>query len=215
MRLSTGFIIAGAYADKVRRAIHAQLREAVSRGEVELREVDRARAELNRILHRIIVEELKSDKGDVVRARVDYDVVDGKIVFKLDTLSLEYFKRVPDGEVAKAVERGLAEIKGEAAHRGDLEVERAASTPVGDQLFKVKREGREVGMLLVTPLDGEVMVRGALLEPKPIILKGRLPAARGLEEALSRGMASLLQGGREVSVEEAERALKDLSASAR
>jgi len=215
VRLSTGFIIAGAYADKVRRAIHAQLREAVSRGEVEPREVDRARAELNRILHRIIVDELKSDKGDVVRARVDYDVVGGRVVFKLDTLSLEYFKRVPDAEVAKAVERGLAELKGETAPGRGFEVERVASTPLGDQLFRVRREGREVGMLLVTPLDGEVVVRGALLEPKPYILKGKLPAAGGLEEALSRGMASLMLSGREVSVEEAGRALRDISASAR
>jgi len=70
-------------------------------------------------------------------------------------------------------------------------------------------------MLLVTPLDGEVVVRGALLEPKPYILKGKLPAAGGLEEALSRGMASLMLSGREVSVEEAGRALRDISASAR
>ena len=214
MQLSTGFIIAGAYADKIKKTMFAQLREAVSKGELESREIARAAAELNQLLYRVIVDELKSDKGDVVRARVDYDIVNGRVVFKLDTLKLEYFKRVPDEEVAKAVEKALAEFEKEAALRGAFEVEKVASTALGDQVFKVLFEGREVGMVAATPLDGEAAVRGALLEPKPTVIKGKLPVAEGLEEALSQGMASLLSTGREASSEEAGKVIEDLKALA-
>jgi len=71
--LSTGFIIAGAYAGKVRKTLFAQLRDHVKRGEVSAQEVARA-AELNRALYHILVERLKSDKGDAIKAKVEYDV---------------------------------------------------------------------------------------------------------------------------------------------
>ena len=164
--------------------------------------------------YRVIVDELKSDKGDVVRARVDYDIVNGRVMFKLDTLKLEYFKRVPDEEVAKAVEKAMDELEKEAALRGAFEVEKVASTALGDQVFKVLFEGREVGMVAATPLDGEAAVRGALLEPRPTVIKGRLPVAEGLEEALSQGMASLLSTGREASSGEASKVIEDLKALA-
>jgi len=212
MQLSTGFIIAGAYADKIKRTMFAQLKDAVSRGEVESREVARAAAELNQLLYRVIVDELKSDKGDVVRARVDYDIVNGRVSFKLDTLKLEYFKRVPDEEVSKAVEKAIAEFEREAALRGAFTVEKVASTALGDQVFKVIYEGREAGMMVVTPLDGEVAVRGALLRPRPVMLKGKVPVTEDLEVSLSQGVASLMSTGKEVSEEEASKAVEGIRA---
>ena len=96
--LSSGLVIAGAFADKIRRTLFAQ-----AKGQVESQEVVRASAELNRLLYEILVDKLKVDKGDVVRIRVDYDVKDGRIEWALSTLQLEAFKRIPDEEVAKVV----------------------------------------------------------------------------------------------------------------
>ena len=78
--LSTGFIIAGAYAGKVRKTLFAQLRDHVKRGEVSAQEVARA-AELNRALYHILVERLKSDKGDAIKAKIEYDVEDARVVW--------------------------------------------------------------------------------------------------------------------------------------
>jgi hypothetical protein len=102
--LSTGLIIAGAYADKVRRTLFAQLRDAVKQDKEFAREVARATAELNVVLYNILVEELKISKGDVVRVRINYRVEPGrKITWLYDTLRVEAFKRVPDESVEKVV----------------------------------------------------------------------------------------------------------------
>ena len=107
--LSTGLIIAGAYADKLRRTLFAQLRDIVRQDKEFAREVARASGEINRLLFIILVEKLKVDKGDVVRIRVQYDVENGRIKWYYDTLRVEYFKRVSDEEVTKAVKEVLEE----------------------------------------------------------------------------------------------------------
>jgi len=77
--LSTGLIIAGAYADKLRRTLFAQLSDRVKSGEIDSKEVARAAAEVNQLLFNIIVEDLKMNKGDVVRVRVDYEIEGSQI----------------------------------------------------------------------------------------------------------------------------------------
>ncbi|MEM4699753.1 MAG: DUF2258 domain-containing protein [Candidatus Nezhaarchaeales archaeon] len=212
MQLITGLVIAGGYADKVKKTMFAQLKEEVSKGAVDQKEVARAAAELNQLLYKVIVDKLKSDKGDVVRARVDYDIINGRIEFKLDTLRLEYFKRVPDEEVARAVEEAVAEYQRE--REAAFEVERVATTPLGDQLFRVLLRGREVGLVVATPIDEGAVVRGSLLEPRPVLLRGRLPAVEDVAEALRQQLPSLLAAGREVSAEEASSALERLKSLA-
>ena len=103
-QLSTGFIIAGAYADKVRKVAFAQLRDELRRGNIDAQTIVRRTAELNRLLYDILVNRLRVDKGDVVRIRIEYEVSNRDIVWKLDTLQIEVFRRVPDDEVRKAVE---------------------------------------------------------------------------------------------------------------
>ena len=102
-QLSTGFVIAGAYADKLRRVLFAQLRDRIKKGEIDNKTVAMRAGELNRLLFDVIVNKLKLDKGDVVRIRVEYDIVDGDIKWRLDTLRIEAFRRIPDDEIAKAV----------------------------------------------------------------------------------------------------------------
>ncbi len=106
--LSTGLVIAGAYADKLRRTLFAQLSDKVKSGELESTEVARAAAEVNQLLYNILVEDLKIDKGDVVRIRIEYDIGDGEIRWKKDTLSLEVFKRLDQNQVDEAVKKRVA-----------------------------------------------------------------------------------------------------------
>ena len=123
-QLSSGLVIAGAYADKVRRVLFAQLRNEIKSGKIESRQVAYRAGELNRILFEILVNKLKLDKGDVVRIRVEYELRDGDIEWKLDTLRVEAFKRVPDNEVEKAV-REVIESAKEILARPVTEEERA------------------------------------------------------------------------------------------
>ncbi|RLF09821.1 MAG: DUF2258 domain-containing protein [Thermoprotei archaeon] len=103
--LNTGLIIAGAYADKARRVLMAQVK-----GVVSPQEAVRAVGELNKVLFEILVNELKADKGDVVRVVVDYEVQDGQLKWNYNTLKLEFFKRVSDEEVNKQVKEALSRI---------------------------------------------------------------------------------------------------------
>jgi hypothetical protein len=107
--LSSGLIIAGAYADKVRRTLFAQMRDYVKQDKEIAREVARASGELNAVLFRILVEELKVEKGDVVRVRINYnfDPSAKRIVWDYNSLSIEVFKRVPDEQVASVVREAV------------------------------------------------------------------------------------------------------------
>lgn len=104
--LSSGLVIAGAFADKIRRTLFAQ-----ARNEVDNQEVVRASAELNRILYMVLVERLKIDKGDVVRVRIDYTIENGRINWSLNSLQVEAFKRIPDEEVSKNVSEVIENIQ--------------------------------------------------------------------------------------------------------
>ncbi|MEM1851870.1 MAG: DUF2258 domain-containing protein, partial [Acidilobaceae archaeon] len=101
--LRTGIVVAGAYADKVRRTLFAQTKDLVKSGELSPQEVARAAGELNRLLYEILVAELKTEKGDAVRITVDYKIEEGKIVWDLKTLQIQLWKAVSQTEVNKAV----------------------------------------------------------------------------------------------------------------
>lgn len=108
--LNTGIVIAGAYADKVRRTLFAQLGEIARRDREFAKEVARASAELNVVLYNILVEQLKVDKGDAVRIRINYTVDPSKkIRWHYDTLKLEVFRRVPDDQVTLTTSRVIRE----------------------------------------------------------------------------------------------------------
>jgi len=103
--LSSGLVIAGAYADKVRRTLFAQLKDLMRQDKEFAREIARAAGELNAVLYRILVEEVKIEKGDVVRIRVNYRIDPGskRIIWDYNTLSIEAFKRIPDEKVLEIV----------------------------------------------------------------------------------------------------------------
>ncbi len=103
MRLSSGYIIVGAYADKIRRTLFAQLKDRIKSGEIDSKDVAKAAADLNRLLYEVLVRRLKLDKGDVVRIIVEYDL-NGEIRWNLDSLRVEVFRRIPEDEVRPILE---------------------------------------------------------------------------------------------------------------
>lgn len=105
--LNTGLIIAGAYADKARRVLMAQVK-----GQVNPQEAVRASAELNKVLYEVIVNGIKADKGDVVRVVIDYELNNNQIKWNFETLRIELFKRVPDEEVKRRIYEALTKVMG-------------------------------------------------------------------------------------------------------
>lgn len=160
MKLSSGLVIAGAYADKVRRTLFAQLRDMIKREEIESKEVARAAAELNRLLYELFVNKLKLDKGDVVRVRVDYEVEEGVIKWNLETLEVEAFRRIPEEEVKSALSEVVSRAEEIAEAEVEYEVEEIGETDLGDMVYAIKLEGEEVGAVIATPINEESVVRG-------------------------------------------------------
>ncbi len=106
--LSTGYIIVGAYADKLRKTLFAQQSSLVKSGKLDSKELAKAAGELNKMLFEILVNKLQLERGDVVRVRVDYEVQDGAVKWKYSTLSIEAFKRIDQSSVDKAVREAFS-----------------------------------------------------------------------------------------------------------
>lgn len=208
-RLSSGFVIAGAYAFKIRRTAFAQLKEAMKEGIVKSGDVAYGVAQLNKLLYSILVEGLKVDKGDVVRIVVDYEVAPGRIDWKLDTLKIEAFRRVPEDEIKKVVESGLSKAEAIMAGIVEYSVEKIGDTEDGDVVLAIKLGDREVGALVLTPVDEEFayIKKAAVIEPSPLIVeKQKVPLdGRAVEEAVRSNIAILTTAARYVSDEEARR----------
>ncbi len=206
--LSSGYIIVGAYADKIRRTLFAQLREAIKRGEVDSKTVAKAAADLNKLLYEILVNRLKLDKGDVVRIRVEYEVENGDIIWNLESLKVEAFRRIPDEEVDRIVNESIGRMEDLEYKEERFEVVKLGDTDLGDSVYEVKFEGESVGALVVTPLNGEAIVRGAISKPNPIVIeKTRIEIGDSLEESL---VDLIEQRGREVDEDTAKRIVEEI-----
>jgi len=209
MRLSSGYIIVGAYADKIRRTLFAQLRDKIKSKEIDSKEVARAAAELNKLLYEILVNKLGLDKGDVVRIIVEYDVADDRINWNLETLKIEVFKRVPEEEVKRIIEDAISRIEElEEIEEARFEVEKAGETDLGDTVYFVKVDGEFAGALVLTPLNGEGIVRGAIVKPNPVVIeKTRIDVGENLEQTLMRLVE---QKGKEVDEDTAEKIVNEI-----
>jgi hypothetical protein len=206
-RLSTGLVIAGAYADKVRRTLFAQTRQY----NVPSNEVVRASAELNRVLFEILVNKLKIDKGDVVRIRIDYDIVDGKIKWYYDTLQIEAFKRVPDEEilsVVKNVTGGLSETESPKEIAMVANVLSLGKNAEGRSIYMLKDDrGETVGIVSVDEKGEESTISGVVVEPNPFSFsmnyRGEIRGAQDIVNIIRQAEK------REISKEEAKNMIKE------
>lgn len=201
--LSSGLVIAGAYADKIRRTLFAQLRDLVKQDKEIAREVARASAELNIVLYNILVNELRIEKGDVVRIRVNYsiDPRTKKISWDYNSLKVEAFKRIPDEQVTATVHgvvrNKLSQIL-EAfrlAPKAAEEALRAFETPV-EKAEEIVAPPQMPVSLPATPLDliGSVDLLGETVE-------GGVLVKFTSKDGLSLGLASLSPSGEEVVID--------------
>lgn len=208
-RLSSGLVIAGAYADKIRRTIFAQLRDTIKEGAIRGNEVAYGVAQLNRLLYSILVEGLKVNKGDVVRIIIDYDIAPGRIDWKLDTLKIELFRRVSDEEVRNVIEPILAGAEAIMTGIVEYSVEKLGETEDGDVVLAIKLGDREVGALVLTPIDNEFayIKKAAIVEPSPSIVERQRIALDGrtIEEAIKSNIGLLTTAARYVTYEESRK----------
>lgn len=211
--LRSGLVIAGGYADKVRRVLFAQLRDQLKSGEIEGREVARAAGELNRLLFEILVDRLRLDKGDVVRIIVEYEVSNGRITWKLDTLSVQAWRRMPDEEIQPAV-REVIESAGEILSQApSYDVERLGESDTGDVVYRLIYGGEEAGALLATPINGKAVVRLAVTQPRPKILKRHIIDVTGeLDESIRQALPSLIGQAEDAEKRQADRVVREIMA---
>jgi hypothetical protein len=209
-RLSSGFVIAGAYADKIRRTMFAQMRDYVKRDKEWGQRIALAIAQLNRFLYTLLVEQLKIDKGDIVRVRIDYDIDEQNknIVWKWDTLTVEAFRRVPQEEVEKVVKTLTAKALEISTAAVAYTLEKLGETFDGDVVLAIKLGEREVGAAIITPVNESLAVlkKGAVLEPTPAIFdKVRLDISPGkmLDEVLRETLSKVILSARHVDANEA------------
>ncbi len=211
--LRTGLVIAGGYADKVRRVLFAQLRDLIKSGEISNADVARAAAELNRLLFEILVNKLQVDKGDVVRISIDYTVDEEGIKWNLETLQIQVWKRIPDEDVEAKVKEALPEA--EALMKGaiELQVNKLGETDTGDIVYEVTYNNMRVGALLVTPLNGNAVVRGAITEPTPMVLKRSVVEVEGnLDDFIRENASRLISNARNTEKREAEKVVREILA---
>ncbi|HIP63155.1 MAG TPA: DUF2258 domain-containing protein [Archaeoglobus profundus] len=209
MKLSSGYIIVGAYADKVRRTLFAQLKEHIKNKEIDPQDVAKASAELNKLLYEILVNKLKLDKGDVVRIMIEYELVDNQVNWKLETLKIEVFKRVPEEQVKPVIEDAISRIEElEEIEEAKFEIEKAGETDLGDIVYFVKVGGEFAGALILTPLNDEGLVRGAIIRPNPVAIdKTKIELSEDLEHVLTELVE---QKGREIDEETAEKIVNEI-----
>jgi len=209
MRLSSGYVIVGAYADKIRRTLFAQLRDAIKSGRIDSKEVARAAAELNRLLYEVFVNKLKVDKGDVTRVRIDYTIRDGAVEWMYNTLEIEVFRRISDEEILRVVKEVTEKAKEIAEAEIEYKIEEAGKTDLGDIVYYLKLDNEFAGALIVTPIDGQGLVRGALMKPTALVIDKTKIIYEGIN-SIRNIIQSLIRAGRNVESSEAIKVINEI-----
>ncbi|MEM4936465.1 MAG: hypothetical protein QW780_05610, partial [Sulfolobales archaeon] len=145
----------------------------------------------------------------VVRILIDYEVSPGRLEWKLDTLKVEVFRRVPESEVETVVKSLLP--KAEKIMTGIVEysIEKLGETEDGDVVLAIKLGDKEVGALVLTPINDEFVYikKAAVIAPTPMVVeKQRVPLnGKTIEEALKSNIGILTTAARHVLDEEARK----------
>lgn len=206
----SGLTIAGAYADKLRKALFAQFASKVKAGELSKEDVARASRELNTFLYHILVEKLKLDKLDVVRINIKYEVHGRELRWDYDNLRIEAYKRIPQEKVDETIMEAVRHVK--EIIEGKYIVEEIGKTLTGDTLYKIRLGDLNVGVLEAIRLNDELLIKGALISPEPVMVEkirielyGRNPL-----EVLTEKLNEIISKSRKISRTEAEEAIKTL-----
>ena len=95
----------------------------------------------------------------------------------------------------------------------EFEVEKLGDTDTGDVIYDVRYAGRSVGALLVTPLNGSALVRGAVTEPTPLVLKRATITYEGdLDEYIKRNIAGIMEQAMNTERRDAEKVVREIKA---
>lgn len=209
-RLSSGLVIAGAYADKIRRTLFAQLKDYVRKDKEWGQKIALTIAQLNRFLYTLLVEQLKLDKGDIVRIRIDYEVhEDSKTINLLwDTLNVEAFRRIPQEEINNVVKNLVSQAVHISTAAVAYALERLGETFDGDIVYTIKLHDREVGAAIITLVNEHtaVLKKGAVIEPTPALfdkIKLDVSSDKSVEEVIQTTLSLVIQSARHVSIDEA------------
>ncbi|MEM0333589.1 MAG: DUF2258 domain-containing protein [Candidatus Aenigmatarchaeota archaeon] len=185
VRLSTGFVIVGAYAKKLRKTLFAQLKEKMKDKEIASK-LAYASAQLNKLLFEVIVNKLKLEKGDLVKIVIEYEFDENnkEVNWKYDTLKIISYKKVPQEEIEKHLEETLKELKGEPI----FTIEKIGESADGDLIFSVLSNNKDVGIMVITPLDEKsYLLKKAVVVDKEAfeIEKVKLEEVESLSETLT------------------------------
>ncbi len=185
----------------------AQLRDLIKEGSVRSANVAFQVAQLNKVLYRIFVDELRLGKGDVVRVSVDYEVKEGNIEWMFDTLKIEAFRRLSEDEVAEVLNKVRMNVKSIMEAVVAYSINLLGETEDGDLVYIMKLGDRDVGAFIVTPVNNELVFvkKGAALEPTPMVVEKLRIDCDGLsiEEALSQNISKFTSNARYVSFSDA------------
>lgn len=208
MSLNSGLVIASGYAKKLKKTIFAQLQKSIKEGQVSSQEVARAIGELNSILFHMLTDKLRVGKGDVVRIRIGYRIEGGRIVWDPMSLSVEIYRR--DDNAIEEIKSKLMEYWIDSARQiARYEVSKLADTALGNTIYSVNLDGKEVGLVLVLKTNNEVYISsGAVLKPVPsVVEKIRIRLAKGtnIEGEIARAMQRF---SRQVSEDEARKIIE-------
>ena len=89
-----------------------------------------------------------------------------------------------------------------------FEIEKAGETDLGDVVYLVKADGEFAGTLILTPLNGEGLVRGALIKPNPVVIeKMKIELGKDLKQIL---VEVVEQKGREIDEGTAEKIVNEI-----
>lgn len=215
--LRTGLVPVAGYASKVRRTLFAQTKELVTNSKEWARAVAYGVAVLNVALYKLLVEELKLDKRDVIRVSIEYDLDYEKkaAVYKWDTLTIEVYKKQPQESYLDVVERfkSVAEQISIARYTAV----KVGETLGGDEVYSIRLGDREVGVALVFPVDESTIIlkRAVLTEPSPAAI-GRMRielAGSSVEQKLVEIIASSGQSSIPLQPEQAARIIETIKSS--
>ncbi|MGC8993313.1 MAG: single- stranded DNA-binding family protein [Candidatus Aenigmatarchaeota archaeon] len=206
MRLSSGFVIVGAYAKKIRKTLFAQLKDKVKDKEVS-KKLAYASAQLNKLIFDILINKLKLEKGDLVRISIEYEFDESKkeVVWKPETLRVFCFKRIPQEEIEKIVQESLKSFATESFVYGTKKIGESLD---GDLIYSLTHSGKDVGIAIITPLnEKEFLLKKAIVkEPETFIIeKAKLEVEENLEEALKSLINTEVSLRKKIEKAEAER----------
>ncbi|NPA69403.1 MAG: DUF2258 domain-containing protein [Crenarchaeota archaeon] len=205
VEVSTGLVYLSGYADKLRRAMFAALKNHIKQKIVTQKEVAYKVGIMNKILYEVLISRMKLDRHDIVRIRARLSVRDGAVIWDFASVSFEIWRRSPsDSEKAKEIfEEVLAEEQFMSSTEYSLV--KLGTTSIGEEIYEITdSEGKKIGAVKVIPTDDTAIVIGATITP-PLRIRATVPKA-----SLEYSLSSIIRSGEEITVEQAEEIINSI-----